>query len=271
MLDSTIEKQNSLQIIVRTWQDQIICFSPQGEGYSAYFVDARNGSPVNYIHASCDELRHLGTNYNSILNKIKEQYYGYLKEAILNSVKYESTRRAVRKQHQWIQSSYKTLIEQKELNVEQQAWEIGNLKEIIEEQSKAIALIKSECRGQLVAIKADALLKQKEAEIAQKNSEIAKLNQQLQECDREIINLKSELNQGLQELKLKYKGLIAQFVKSCANKQQVDSQNKSLQACKNIFIKAQNKINLLQSDRQLLEQYDIDLQGKIKLLKIKCS
>jgi predicted RNase H-like nuclease (RuvC/YqgF family) len=271
MLDSTIEKQNSLQIIVRTWQDQIICFSPQGEGYSAYFVDARNGSPVNYIHASCDELRHLGTNYNSILNKIKEQYYGYLKEAILNSVKYESTRRAVRKQHQWIQSSYKTLIEQKELNVEQQAWEIGNLKEIIEEQSKAIALIKSECRGQLVAIKADALLKQKEAEIAQKNSEIAKLNQQLQECDREIINLKSELNQGLQELKLKYKGLIAQFVKSCANKQQIDSQNKSLQACKNIFIKAQNKINLLQSDRQLLEQYDIDLQGKIKLLKIKCS
>jgi chromosome segregation ATPase len=270
MLDSTIEKQNSLQIIVRTWQDQIICFSPQGEGYSAYFVDSRNGSPVNYIHASCDELRHLGTNYNSILNKIKDHYYGYLKEAILNSVKYESTRRAVRKQHHWIQSSYKTLIEQKELNVEQQAGEIGNLKEIIEEQSKAIALIKSECREQLVAIQAD-ILKQKEAEIAQKNREIAKLNQQLQECDREITSLKSELNQGLQELKLKYKGLIAQFVKTCTNKQQIDSQNKSLQACKNIFIKAQNKINLLQGDRQLLEQYNIDLQGKIKLLKIKCS
>jgi predicted RNase H-like nuclease (RuvC/YqgF family) len=271
MIDSTIEKQNSLQIIVQTWQDQIICFSPQGEGYSAYFVDSRNGSPVNYIQASCDELRHLGTNYNSILNKIKEQYYGYLKEAILNSVKYETTRRAVRKQHQWIQSSYQVLIEHKTLTVEQQSSEIDYLKQIIEEQNQAIAVIKSECRGQLAAIQADVLLKQKEAEIEQKNNQIAQLNQQLQECDREITGLKSELNQGLQELKLKYKGLIAQFVKSCTNKQQIDSQNKSLQACKNIFIKAQNKINLLQSDRQLVEQYDIELQGKIKLLKIKCT
>jgi chromosome segregation ATPase len=276
MIDSTIDnqtidKQNSLQIIVQTWQDQIICFSPQGVGYSAYFIDSRNGSPINYIQASCDELRHLGTNYNSILNKIKEQYYGYLKEAILNSVKYEATRRAVRKQHQWIQSSYQTLITQKELNAEQQSLEIGNLQQIIAEQNQAIAVIKSECQGELVAIKADTILKQKELEIAQKNSEIAKLNQQLKECDREISSLKSELNQGLQELKLKYKGLISQFVKSCANKQQVDSQNKSLQACKNIFVKAQNKLNLLQGEHQLLEQQNIDLEGKIKLLKIKCN
>lgn len=268
MIDSTIEKQNSLQIIVQTWQDQIICFSPQGEGYGAYFVDSRDGRLVNYIQASCDELRHLGTNYNSILNKIKEQYYGYLKEAILNSVKYEATRRVVRKQHQWIQSSYQALIEQKKLTVEQQSSEIDNLKQIIAEQNQAIAVIKSECQEELSTIQADVLLKQKEAEIEQKNRQIAQLNQQLQKCDREISSLKSELDQGLQELKLKYKGLIAQFVKSSTNKQQIDSQNKSLQACKNIFIKAQNKINLLQSDRQVLEQYDLDLQGKIKLLRL---
>lgn len=271
MIDSTIEKQNSLQIIVQTWQDQIICFSPQGEGYSAYLVDSRDGRLVNYIRASCDELRHLGTNYHSILNKIKEQYYGYLKEAILNSVKYEATRRVVRKQHQWIQSSYQALIEHKNLTVEQQSSEIDALKQIIIEQNQAIAAIKTECQGQLAAISTNILLKQKEAEIEQKNRQIAQLNQQLQQCDREIKTLKSELNQGLQELKLKYKGLITQFVKSCTNKQQVDSQNKSLQACKNIFIKAQNKINLLQSDRQLLAQQNIELQDKIKLLRIKCS
>jgi predicted RNase H-like nuclease (RuvC/YqgF family) len=270
MIDSTIEKQNSLQIIVQTWQDQIICFSPQGEGYSAYFIDSRDGSLVNYIQASCDELRHLGTNYNSILNKIKEQYYGYLKEAILNSVKYEATRRAVRKQHQWIQSSYQALIEQKKLTVEQQSSEIDYLKELLEEQNQAIATIKNEFQGELSIVQANVLLKQKEAEIEQKNSQIAQLNQQLQKCDREIVNLKSELNQGLQELKLKYKGLITQLVKSYTNKQQVDSQNKSLQTCKNIFIKAQNKINLLQGDRQMLEQ-NIEIQDKIKLLKIKCS
>jgi chromosome segregation ATPase len=269
MIDSTIEKHNSLQIIVQTWQDQIICFSPLGEGYSAYFVDSRDGRLVNYIQASCDELRHLGTNYNSILNKIKEQYYGYLKEAILNSVKYEATRRVVRKQHQWIQSSYQALIEHKRLTVEQQSSEIDVLKQIIFEQNQAIALIKTECPGEVTAFGTDILLQQKEAEIEQKNRQIAQLNQQLQQCDREIKSLKSELNQGLQELKLKYKGLISQFVQSCTNKQQVDSQNKSLQACKNIFIKAQNKINLLQSDRQLLEQQNIELQSKIKLLRIQ--
>ena len=266
--ESAREKQNSLQIIVQSWKDRIICFSPQGEGYGAYFVDPRDGSPVNYIHASCDELRHLGTNYNAILDRIKDQYYGYLKEAILNTVKYEATRRVVRKQHQWIQSSYQNLIAQKELNVEQQSSEIGRLRQIIAEQNQAISVIKGECQGELLAIQEEAVLRQKEAEIEAKNNEIARLNQQLQECDREINSLKSELNQGLQELKLKYKGLIGQFVKSCADKQQTDRQNKSLQACKNIFMKAQRKINSLQQDEPTLNKHNLELQGKVKMLRI---
>ena len=263
----TQDKQNSLQISVQTWKDQIICFSPQGEGYNAYFIDSRDGRPVNYIHASCDELRHLGTNYNAIFKRIKEQYYGYLKEAILNTVKYEATRRVVRKQHQWIQSSYKSLIEQKELSVEQQSSEIDKLRQIIAEQGQAIAVIKGEYHGDIEALQEEAALKQKETEIEEKNREIARLNQQLKDCDREISSLKSELNQGLQELKLKYKGLISQFVKNSTEKNLVDSQNKSLQACKNIFMKAQAKINSLQGDNQLLAQ-NTELKSKVKLLRI---
>lgn len=268
MIEPKQEKQNSLQLMVQTWQDQIICFSPQGEGYNAYFVDSRDGSIVNYIHASCDELRHLGTNYNSILNKIKEQYYGYLKEAILNSVKYEATRRVVRKQHQWIQSSYQALIEQKKLSAEQQASEIEQLRQVISEQSQAMDSIRGDKPRQLVATEEQAYLKQKEAEIEQKNLEIARLNQQLKKCDREITSLKSELNQGLQELRLKYKGLINQFVKSCANKQQVNSQNKSLQACKNIFMKVQTKINSLPSDSPSLDKHNVELKNQVRMLRI---
>ncbi|MGF1591131.1 MAG: hypothetical protein ACFCU7_18155 [Pleurocapsa sp.] len=263
-----IKPRNSLQAIIQSWKDQIICFSPQGDGYSAYLVDSRNGSLINYLRASCDELRHLATNYNSLLIKIKEQYYGYLKEAVLNTIKYEASRRAFRKQHQWIQESYKILIKQQQFSVEQQSSEIEQLKQIIHEQKLEIATIKSECRDRLTAIQVAALLKQKEAEIAQKNSEIAKLNQQLQECDRQINSLKSELNNGLQELKLKYKRLITQFILSRSAKQQIDRQNKSLQACKNIFIKAQRKINLLQCENKLLQQENIELQSKVKLLRI---
>lgn len=260
-------RENSLQIIVQSWKDRLVCFSPQGEGYEAYLVDSRDGNLINYIHASCDELRHLATNYNSIMTKIKEQYYGYLKEAVLNTVKYEATRRAVRKQHEWIQDSYQNSIEQKKLSIEQQQTEIFQLKQIIDEQRQEVATIKNQCRGQLAAIQADAILQQKEAEIERKDREIALLNQQLRESDREINSLKTELNKGLQELKQKYKGLITQFIISCTEKQQVDSQNKSLQACKNIFVKAQHKINSLQSEHKLLQE-NINLQSKVKMLRV---
>lgn len=265
---NSIKPKNSLQEIIQTWKHQIICLSPKGEGYSAYLVEPDNGNIINYIHADCDQLRHLATNYNSLLVKIKQKYYGYLKEAVLNSIKYEASRRAFRKQHEWIQNSYKELIDKKQLNAEEQVIEIQQLKQIIDEQKQEIAAIKQECREQLAAIQTEALLKQKEVEIKQKNNEIARLNQQLQECDLEIKDLKSELNQGLHQLKLKYKWLIVQFIQDRAVKQQIDQTNKSLQTCQNLFKKAQKKINLLQCQNKFLKQENIDLQGKVKMLRV---
>ena len=259
-MTATQQHQGSLQEIIQGWKDQIICFSPQGEGYSAYFIDRRTDKPINYLHASCDELRHVATNYNSILNKIKSQYYGYLKEAILNTVKYEATRRAVKKQHEWIHSSYKHLIEQQQFNVEQQETEIKRLQAIIKEQKQEVRSIKTECRDRLKAIKTENLLQQKEAEITAKNKEIDRLNLQLKQCDREINNLQSELNNGLRELKLKYKWLIAQFIQERTEKQQENSRNKSLQSCQNLFKKAQRKINLLQAENKFLKQENIELR-----------
>ncbi|MGF1540124.1 MAG: hypothetical protein ACFCU5_06665 [Pleurocapsa sp.] len=87
----------SLQDIVQSWKDRIICLSPKGEGFSAYLVDSTTGELINYLHADCDHLRHLATNYDKLLPKIKFQYNGYLKEAILNTIKYETTRRAFNK------------------------------------------------------------------------------------------------------------------------------------------------------------------------------
>lgn len=262
------QPRNSLQEIIQTWKDQIICLSPKGEGYNAYLVESTNGKLINYIHANCDELRHLATNYNSLLVKIKQKYHGYLKEAVLNTIKYEATRRAFRKQHEWIHNSYKELIEHKKFSAEQQEAEIKQLKQIIDEQKQDIATIKSQCRGQLAAIQAETLLKQKEVEIQQKNNEIARLNQQLQECDREINNLKSEFDVGLHELKLKYKWLISQFIQDRAVKQQMDRKNKSLQTCQNLFKKAQKKINSLQCENKFLQQENINLQGQVKMLRV---
>lgn len=260
--------ENSLQIIVQSWKDRIICFPPQGEGYDAHLVDSQDDSAVNYIQANCDQLRHLATNYNSIVSKIKERYYGYLKEAVLNTVKYEATRRAVRKQHEWIQTSYQTLIAQKELSFEQQQAEIYRLKQIIDEQKQEVAAIASQSSEQLTTLSTESILQQKEAEIRDKDREIAQLYQQLQQSDREINSLKSELNKGLQELKLKYKGLITQFIYSRSEQNRVDRQNKSLQACKNIFMKVQGKIDLLQSEHKLIPQENINLQNKVKMLRV---
>lgn len=267
-LAKPIRRKDSLRSIIQIWKDQIICLSPKGEGYSAYLVNVKCGSLINYIHATCDELRHSATNYDSLLIKIKDKYDGHLKEAILNTIKYETTRRAFKKQHEWIQNSYKSLIEQKQFNVEQQSEEIQLLKQIIDEQQAEVAKIKNECRGQLVAIKAEKLLKEKEAEIQEKNQEIARLNQQLQESDREIGNLRSELNNGMSELKLKYKWLITQFIQERTEKQKVDRNSKSLQSCQNIFKKAQKKINLLQAENKFLRKENVDLYNKTKMLRV---
>ena len=267
-MTATRQHQGSLKEIVQGWKDQIICFPPQGEGYSAYFVDSRTSEPINYMNASCDELRHLATNYNSILTKIKNQYYGYLKEAILNTVKYEATRRVVKKQHEWIQSSYKSLIEQQQFSAEQQGSEIERLQSIIEDKQQEVALIKDESRDQLKPIQNETLLQQKEVEIAAKNAEIARLNNQLQKCDRKINHLQSELDNGLRELKLKYKWLIAQFIQDRVEKAQENSRNKSLQSCQNLFKKAQRKINLLQTENKFLIQENINLQSNSKMLQI---
>lgn len=262
-----VRPQDSLQTIIQTWKDRIVCFYPKGEGYSAYITDSNNNI-INYIHATCDELRHSATNYDRLLIDIKQKHEGYLKEAVLNTIKYETTRRAFKKQHEWIQSNYKNTIEQKQLNAEQQAVEIARLKQIISEQQQEVAQIKSECRGQLAAMQAEALLKRKEREIEQKNLEIAKLNQQLQASDREINNLKSELNNGLNELKLKYKWLIAQFIQERSEKQRLDNNSKSLQSCQNLFKKAQRRIHLLQQENKFLRKENVDLYNKTKMLKV---
>ena len=259
--------ENSLQAITRSWKDRIICFSPQGEGYNAYLVDPQDGNIINYIHASCDELRHLSTNYNSLLTNIKEQYYGYLKEAVLNTVKYEATRRAFRKQHEWIQDSYKSSIEQKKLNAQQQEIEINKLRVILRDREQEINKIKSEYRGQLAASQVEALLEEKEAEIARKNARISQLDRQLQEYDREINTLKSELDNGLAELKQKYKWLITQFVGEYLARQQENSKNKSLQACQNIFKIAQRKIHSLQGENEFVRQ-EYQLKSQVKMLQI---
>ena len=114
------------------------------------------------------------------------------------------------------------------------------------------------------------MLEQKEAEIARKNYEIAQLNQQLQECDREINTLKSELDRGLSELKQKYKWLIGQFIEEHNNKQYQNYQNKSLQACLNIFRKAQEKIHSLQDENKFRQQ-DLQLINNVKMLQIHSS
>jgi chromosome segregation ATPase len=259
----------SLQDIVQIWKDRIICLPPKGEGYDAYLIDLNTGELINYLRADCDCLRHLATNYDKLLPKIKAQYNGYLKEAILNTIKYETTRRAFKKQHQWIHNTYQYLVEQKKNNIDRQNNDVEQLQAIIREQKQDIAQLKSECRNNLEQLQIEALLQQKQREIEQKNYQIESLKQQLLESDREIVQLKTELNKGLQELKLKYKWLLAQFIQDCTTKQQESRRNKSLQSCQNLFKKAQDKIKNLQLENDNLRQQNTTMSYQLRVLEAK--
>ena len=264
---NVLKTKGSLQEIIQTWKDKIICFSPKGEGYHAYLVDSRTGNLLNYIKADCNILRHHATNYDSILIEIKSQYNGYLKEAVLNTIKYEATRRAFKKQHQWIQDSYQRLIEQQKINIEQKSDEIKHLKQIVSQHNQSITELKSECRNNLARLQTDTLLQQKEAELKRKNAEIAQLSQKLVECDRKINHLQSELTSGMNELKLKYKWLIAQFIQDRKEQQQVSRKNKSLQSCQNLFRKAQNKLKNLHQENRNLRQENTRLNHRLRILE----
>lgn len=265
----TLSPQQTLQSIIQCWKDRIICMSPKGEGYNAYLVDLSTGDTINYIHADCNQLRHIATNYDKLLPKIKSQYSGYLKEAILNTIKYEATRRAFRKQHQWIHDSYQYLIEVKKNHLDRQNSDVKRLKVIIQEQKQDIIRLKSECRSNLTQLHTESLLKQKKQEIKCRNHEIQQLKQQLLASDREIDRLKTEFNTGLKELKLKYKWLIAQFIQERTEQQQHLRKNKSLQSCQKLFQKAQNKIIKLRAENANLRQRNDGLNYQLRILTAK--
>jgi predicted RNase H-like nuclease (RuvC/YqgF family) len=266
---ATTKIQESLREIIQIWQDRIICYPPKGTGYNAYLIDASTGVLHNYIHADCNTLRHVATNYDLLLVKITTEYHGYLKEAILNTIKYEATRRAFKKQHTWIHDSYQSLIEIKKADVDRHNEQIEQLKTIIKEQKQEITQLKNDCRNRLEQLQVEALLKQKEREIQQKDARIQQLQAQLSQRDREINNLNSEFQKGLEELKLKYKWLIAQFIKEQSHRQQEDRRNKSLKTCQNLFKKAQNKIKLLSTENNYLKEENYLLSQQLKVLTAK--
>ena len=111
------------------WVDRIELFPPfKHEGQNC-ILDTLKNRPTPYVTATCDQLRHGATNYeDELLPEIKATGYPFTwKEAILNTVKYDATRRAFKAQHAWIlkeaavdQKSIKNL-EAEIANLQQQA------------------------------------------------------------------------------------------------------------------------------------------------------
>ena len=141
----------TLQEIVQAWKDRIVCHPPRGEGTEAYLINSNTGDRVKYIEANCDSLRHNATNYDRLLIEIKARHKGIYKEAVLNTVKYEATRRAFKAQHEWIHSSYQSLIKQtKQNNFDRQMLvKIECLNKMVATRDRELKQLKSECKGGL--------------------------------------------------------------------------------------------------------------------------
>ena len=86
------------------WVNRIEIFPPFKHEGQICILDTLNNCPAAYVTANCDQLRHGATNYeDELLPEIKATGYSFTwKEAILNTVKYDTTRRAFKAQHDWI-------------------------------------------------------------------------------------------------------------------------------------------------------------------------
>ena len=144
-------QQFSLQEVIQSWKDRIVCHPPQGVGAEAYIINSSSGDRVKYIEANCDSLRHNATNYDRLLIEIKNKHNGIYKEAVLNTIKYEATRRAFKVQHDWIHDSYQGLIKQvKSNNFDRQMLvKIECLNKMVETRDRELKQLKSKCKGGL--------------------------------------------------------------------------------------------------------------------------
>lgn len=86
------------------WVNLIEIFPPFEHEGQTCILDTLNNRPIPYVTANCDQLRHGTTNYeDELLPEIRAMSYPFSwKEAILNTVKYDATRRAFKTQHTWI-------------------------------------------------------------------------------------------------------------------------------------------------------------------------
>jgi chromosome segregation ATPase len=144
-------QQLTLQEVIQSWKDRIVCHPPSGEGANAYIINANTGDRVKYIEANCDSLRHNATNYDRLLLEIKTKHTGIYKEAVLNTIKYEATRRAFKAQHEWIHSSYQRLITQVKTNNfdRQMLFKIDSLNKMVATRDRELKKLKSECKNGL--------------------------------------------------------------------------------------------------------------------------
>lgn len=155
-MQMSIDTQLSLQEVIQSWKDRIVCHPPRGEGAEAYIINSSSGDREKYIEANCDSLRHNATNYDRLLIAIKNQHRGIYKEAVLNTIKYEATRRAFKVQHEWIHNSYQGLINNVRTNNfdRQMLLKIDSLNKIVATRDRELKKLKSQCKGGLQELQA---------------------------------------------------------------------------------------------------------------------
>ncbi len=200
-------QQFTIQEVIQHWKDRIVCHPPQGEGADAYIINSNTGDRLKYIEANCDSLRHNATNYERLLTEIKAKHTGIYKEAVLNTIKYEATRRAFKTQHEWIHSSYQGLIENvKTNNFDQQMLaKIESLNKMVATRDRELNKLKSECKGGLQELQAayKKLQRQFEQErkhrlrLGQSNKSLGGYKGQFRKAQQKIAVLKTE-NSNLQ-------------------------------------------------------------------------
>jgi hypothetical protein len=144
-------QQFSLSEVIQSWKDRLVCHSPQGKGAEAYIINSSSGDRLKYIEANCDSLRHNATNYDRLLIEIKVKHHGIYKEAVLNTIKYEATRRAFKVQHDWIHNSYQELIKQVKTNNfdRQMLIKLECLNKMVSTRDRELKKLKSECKDGL--------------------------------------------------------------------------------------------------------------------------
>ncbi|ASC71657.1 hypothetical protein XM38_026110 [Halomicronema hongdechloris C2206] len=224
-------QSSQIRVLIEKFKLRLEDFPPYERDGKLYFRRTDTGKEISYLKATCDELRHGLTNYETLLAEIKTLSFKHssIRDAVIYAIKYEATRKVYHTQRIELRRYYNALIARLKKGKIIELRKISGKDKKTQEEIEHLENIR------------DALL----AQVKQKDNEIRSLQKQVNE----------------------YIGLCEKYArdwsKEKSRRELLGRNNKSLGAYKGLYGQEKKKTAALKQEIQRLRAHIASLEQQL--------